>query len=99
MLKVNQNLRYASESRGTAAFALACEQADVPLQRYVHRADLPCGSTIGPASAARTGMITVDVGAPQLAMHSIREVMAAADVDLYIRALTAFLSPQGRLPA
>ena len=99
VLKVNQNLRYASESRGAAAFALACDQAGVPMQRYVHRADLPCGSTIGPASAARTGMITVDVGAPQLAMHSIREVMAAEDVDLYIRALTAFLSPQGRLPA
>jgi aspartyl aminopeptidase len=78
---------------------MACDQAGVPLQRYVHRADLPCGSTIGPASAARTGMITVDVGAPQLAMHSIREVMAAADVDLYIDSLTAFLSPQGRLPA
>ncbi len=99
VLKVNQNLRYASESRGAAAFAMACDQAGVPLQRYVHRADLPCGSTIGPASAARTGMITVDVGAPQLAMHSIREVMAAADVDLYIDSLTAFLSPQGRLPA
>ena len=65
----------------------------MPLQRYVHRADLPCGSTIGPQSAARTGMITVDVGAPQLAMHSVREFMAAADVDLYIRALTAFLAP------
>lgn len=99
VLKVNQNLRYASESRGAAAFALACDQAGVPLQRYVHRADLPCGSTIGPASAARTGMITVDVGAPQLAMHSIREVMAAEDVGLYTRALSAFLSPQGRLPA
>jgi aspartyl aminopeptidase len=99
VLKVNQNLRYASEPRGAAAFALACEQAEVPLQRYVHRADLPCGSTIGPVSAARTGMITVDVGAPQLAMHSIREVMATEDVDQYIRALTAFLSPQGRLPA
>ena len=99
VLKVNQNLRYASEPHGTASFALACEQAGVPLQRYVHRADLPCGSTIGPLSAARTGMTTVDVGAPQLAMHSVREVMAAADVDLYTRALTAFLSPQGRLPA
>ncbi len=99
VLKVNQNLRYASESRGAAAFALACDQAGVPLQRYVHRADLPCGSTIGPASAARTGMITVDVGAPQLAMHSIREVMATEDVGLYIQALTAFLAPQGRLPA
>ncbi|WP_375003214.1 M18 family aminopeptidase [Aeromicrobium sp. CTD01-1L150] len=94
VLKVNQNLRYASEPVGTAAFALACEQAGVPLQRYVHRADLHCGSTIGPISAARTGMTTVDVGAPQLAMHSARETMAAADVDLYTRALTAFLSPQ-----
>lgn len=93
VLKVNQNLRYASEPRGTAAFALACEQAGVPLQRYVHRADLPCGSTIGPLTAARTGMTTVDVGAPQLAMHSAREVMAADDVDRYTRALTAFLSP------
>ncbi|TXL62887.1 M18 family aminopeptidase [Aeromicrobium terrae] len=94
VLKVNQNLRYASEARGSAAFAVACEQAGVPLQRYVHRADLPCGSTIGPMSAARTGMTTVDVGAPQLAMHSIREVMAASDVDHYTRALGAFLSPQ-----
>ncbi|MGJ9412070.1 M18 family aminopeptidase [Aeromicrobium sp. CF4.19] len=96
VLKVNQNLRYATEPVGTAAFALACEQAGVPLQRYVHRADLPCGSTIGPLSAARTGMTTVDVGAPQLAMHSIRETMAAADVDLYTRALTAFLAPEAR---
>lgn len=94
VLKINQNLRYATEPVGTAAFALACEQADVPLQRYVHRADLPCGSTIGPLSAARTGMLTVDVGAPQLAMHSIRETMAAADVDHYVAALGAFLGPQ-----
>lgn len=95
VLKVNQNLRYATEPRGTAAFVRACEQAGVPLQRYVHRADLPCGSTIGPISAARTGMLTVDVGAPQLAMHSIRETMAAADVGLYARALGAFLAPAG----
>lgn len=92
VLKVNQNLRYATDGRGTAVFARACEQAGVPLQRYVHRADLPCGSTIGPLSAARTGMLTVDVGAPQLAMHSVRETMAAADVDLYARALESFLS-------
>ena len=93
VLKVNQNLRYATDSRGTVAFALACEQADVPLQRYVHRADLPCGSTIGPMSAARTGITTVDVGAPQLAMHSAREQMAAADVTPYRRSLGAFLGP------
>lgn len=93
VLKVNVNLRYATDAAGAAAFARACEQADVPLQRYEHRADLPCGSTIGPLSAARTGMLTVDVGAPQLAMHSARELMGADDVDLYARALAAFLAP------
>ncbi len=93
VIKINQNLRYASEARGIALFAAACEAAEVPAQRYVHRADLPCGSTIGPLSAARTGITTVDVGAPQLAMHSCREFMAAADVDLYSRALHGFLSP------
>jgi len=92
VIKVNQNLRYASEARGMAVFAGACARAEVPVQRYVHRADLPCGSTIGPLSAARTGITTVDVGAPQLAMHSCREFMAAADVDLYSRALAAFFA-------
>jgi aspartyl aminopeptidase len=93
VLKVNQNLRYATDTRGSVAFARACEQAGVPLQRYVHRADLPCGSTIGPMSAARTGITTVDVGAPQLAMHSAREQMATTDVAPYVRALAAFLAP------
>ncbi|WP_433564374.1 M18 family aminopeptidase [Nocardia sp. CA-151230] len=93
VLKVNQNLRYATDATGAGAFALACAQADVPLQRYVHRADLPCGSTIGPMTAARTGMSTVDVGAAQLAMHSAREMMGAADVPAYAAALAAFLTP------
>ncbi|MDX6232285.1 MAG: aspartyl aminopeptidase [Nocardioidaceae bacterium] len=93
VLKVNVNLRYATDAPGAAVFAVACEQAGVELQRYEHRADLPCGSTIGPLSAARTGILTVDVGAPQLAMHSARELMGAADVDTYAQALSAFLSP------
>ncbi len=92
VLKVNQNLRYASDAIGEAEFALACRRAGVPLQRYVHRADLPCGSTIGPLTAARTGLRTVDVGAPQLAMHSARELMGAADVPMYSAALQAFLT-------
>jgi aspartyl aminopeptidase len=75
-----------------------CELCDddhrgLPLQRYEHRADLPCGSTIGPMTSARTGIPTVDVGAPQLAMHSAREVMGADDVAAYSAALQAFLSP------
>ncbi|WP_029899606.1 M18 family aminopeptidase [Nocardia brasiliensis] len=93
VLKVNQNLRYATDAAGAGAFALACAQAGVPLQRYVHRADLPCGSTIGPMTAAGTGITTVDVGAAQLAMHSAREVMGAADVPAYAAALAAFLTP------
>ena len=93
VLKVQPNLRYATDGRTAAAFELACRQAGVPLQRYEHRADLPCGSTIGPMTAARTGIPTVDVGAPQLAMHSARELMGAADVAAYSAALRAFLSP------
>lgn len=93
VLKVQPNLRYATDGRTAATFALACDQAGVALQRYEHRADLPCGSTIGPMSAARTGIPTVDVGAPQLAMHSARELMGAHDVASYAAALTAFLAP------
>ena len=93
VLKVQPNLRYATDGRTAAAFALACRQAGVPLQRYEHRADLPCGSTIGPMTAARTGIPTVDVGAAQLAMHSAREVMGADDVAAYSAALAAFLAP------
>lgn len=92
VLKIHPNLRYATDPRGTAAFAVACRDAEVPLQRYAHRADLPCGSTIGPLSAARTGIVTVDVGAPQLAMHSAYEMMAADDIASYAAALMAFLA-------
>ena len=94
VLKVHPNLRYATDGRTAAAFELACRQAGVTLQRYEHRADLPCGSTIGPMASARTGIPTVDVGAAQLAMHSARELMGAHDVAAYSAALQAFLSPQ-----
>jgi aspartyl aminopeptidase len=93
VLKVHPNLRYATDGRTAAAFALACRQAGVALQRYEHRADLPCGSTIGPLTSARTGIPTVDVGAAQLAMHSARELMGAHDVASYSAAMQAFLSP------
>jgi len=93
VLKVQPNLRYATDGRTAAAFQLACDQAGVPLQRYEHRADLPCGSTIGPMTSARTGIPTVDVGAAQLAMHSARELMGADDVTAYSLALQAFLTP------
>jgi len=93
VLKVHPNLRYATDGRTAAAFAQACQQAGVELQRYEHRADLPCGSTIGPLAAARTGIPTVDIGAAQLAMHSARELMGVHDVAAYSAAMGAFLSP------
>ena len=93
VLKVHPNLRYATDGRTAAAFELACRQAGVNLQRYEHRADLPCGTTIGPLAAARTGIPTVDIGAPQLAMHSARELMGAHDVSQFSAAMRAFLSP------
>lgn len=95
VLKVNNQLRYASGSPGAAAFTLACEQAGVPMQRFVTRSDLPCGSTVGPMTAAITGAETVDFGAPMLSMHSARELVAAADQGMYAAALTAFLAPVG----
>jgi aspartyl aminopeptidase len=95
VLKVHPNLRYATDAPGAAAFALACEQAGVPLQRYEHRADLPCGSTVGPITAGGLGVTTVDVGAPQLAMHSAREFCGAQDPAMYVASLAAFLSPAG----
>jgi aspartyl aminopeptidase len=93
VLKVNSNQRYATEAASAAAFVLACEQAGVPHQRYAHRSDLPCGSTIGPITAAGLGITTFDVGAPQLAMHSARELAGSEDPGLYAAALAAFLAP------
>jgi aspartyl aminopeptidase len=91
VLKVNANVRYATDAASAAAFELACEAAGVPLQRFVSRADMPCGSTIGPVTAARLGVPTVDVGIPQLAMHSAREMCGAHDPAMVTAALAAFL--------
>ena len=94
VLKVHSELRYATDAVGGAHFRLACEQAGVPMQTFVVRSDLPCGSTVGPMTAAGLGVTTVDVGAPLLSMHSIRELGGAQDVPWYAAALAAFLAPQ-----
>jgi len=95
VVKHNASQRYATGALGAARFVAACERAGVPVQHYSHRNDLPCGSTIGPITAARLGIDTVDVGAPQLAMHSARELMGAADPGLLARALTEFYADHG----
>jgi aspartyl aminopeptidase len=92
VIKHNVNQRYATDAETSAMFTEACERAGVPVQHYVHRSDMPCGSTIGPITAARLGVPVVDVGAPQLAMHSARELMGSADPGHLAAALGAFLS-------
>ncbi|HEX2383208.1 MAG TPA: M18 family aminopeptidase [Acidimicrobiales bacterium] len=92
VVKTNASQRYATDARSAAVFIEACDRAGVTLQHYVHRGDLPCGSTIGPITAARLGIATVDVGAPQLSMHSARELMATDDAASYRAALTAFFT-------
>lgn len=89
VVKRNSNQRYASDAESESRFRMACATAEVPTQTYVHRNDLPCGSTIGPITAAQLGVPTVDIGAPQLAMHSIREMAGTADVDHLTTALSA----------
>jgi len=93
VLKTNVKLRYATDSVGAAVFITACDQAGVPVQHFVSRGDLPCGSTVGPMTAALTGATTVDFGAPMLSMHSARELCGAKDPAMYAGALAAFLAP------
>ena len=85
-LKFNASQRYATDAPGAARVRLAAERCGVPLQAYSHRADLRCGSTVGPITASVTGLPTVDLGAPQWAMHSAREACATAD-PLHLRKL------------
>ncbi|MCC6901189.1 MAG: M18 family aminopeptidase [Polyangiaceae bacterium] len=92
VIKVNSNQSYATDGPSAAVFELACRQTGTFPQRFVSRNDMPCGSTIGPISAAAMGIRTVDVGSPMLSMHSCREMAAAADVEPMIRALTQVLS-------
>lgn len=94
-VKTNVNQRYATDARSAATVVAAGAAAGVGLQWYAHRADLPCGSTIGPITAARLGVPVVDVGAPMLAMHAARELMAVADVAPYRDLMTAFLTGAG----
>lgn len=92
-IKVNANQRYATSPTTAAAFQAACESAGVPWQVFVSRNNLPCGSTIGPITATRLGIDTVDVGVPQLSMHSARELCGVDDPRFLARALRAFWSP------
>jgi aspartyl aminopeptidase len=93
VLKHNANQSYATDAGTAGWFASRSASVGVTVQHFVSRADLPCGSTIGPLSAARLGIATADVGSPMLSMHSCRELAAADDVPAMVAAMTACLSP------
>ena len=91
ILKVNVNNRYATDGSGRAVWAAACEKADVPFQSFVSNNSMPCGTTIGPITAARHGIKTVDIGVAILSMHSARELCGVDDPHLLANSLVAFL--------
>lgn len=83
ILKINANQRYATDGVGAAAWHGWCDAAGVTSQEFVSNNTVPCGSTIGPITATRLGMRTIDVGIPILSMHSARELAGTSDlVDL-----------------
>ncbi|MFT5571395.1 MAG: aspartyl aminopeptidase [Cryomorphaceae bacterium] len=92
VIKINNNQRYATNSISSARFKHLCESIGVPTQTFVVRSDMSCGSTIGPITATEIGIETLDIGAPQWAMHSIRETAGTKDCDYLYQALCAYLS-------
>lgn len=91
VIKQNSGQRYATEAETAARLIRICEAADVPYQWFVNRADLACGTTVGPLVAAELGIRTVDVGNPMLSMHSAREMCGTEDHALMVRLMTRFL--------
>jgi aspartyl aminopeptidase len=90
-IKVNVNQSYATDGAAAARFVRACRANELEPQHFVSRNDMPCGSTIGPISAARLGIGCVDVGSPMLSMHSCREMASSTDIGPMVGVLTEIL--------
>ena len=89
VIKHNCNLRYATSSLSAALLRALAAKHNIPVQDFVVRQDSPCGSTIGPMVSAK-GVRVVDVGSPQLSMHSIREMCGVNDVDYAVSLFMAY---------
>jgi aspartyl aminopeptidase len=90
VVKINANQRYATNSETTAKFLKAADALGEKVQKFVTRSDMGCGSTIGPITATRIGIETIDVGVPTLAMHSIRELAGSDDAHSLYKILVGF---------
>jgi len=98
-IKYNANQRYATNSETAGYFKSLCQLNDVPYQEFVNRADMACGSTIGPITAKEIGVRTLDVGVPTFAMHSIRELAGTSDAFSLYKVLSSFYQDAGQLGA
>ena len=99
VIKANASQRYATNSETSGLFRILASLEGVPVQSFVVRNDMACGSTIGPISAGATGIRTLDIGVPTLGMHSIRELAGAEDGWNLARILRRFYSHPGPLSA
>jgi aspartyl aminopeptidase len=91
-IKLNGNQRYATTARGAAFLTLLAKNKDIPVQTFVSRNNMPCGSTIGPITSTRLGIEAIDIGVPQLSMHSARELCGSEDPSHLVNLMKEFLS-------
>ena len=93
-IKTNAQYRYASDAHSCAAIIALCKKHKIPYQKYAAKGDIPAGTTIGPIHANLTGMPTVDIGPPQLSMHSCRELMGIQDYFWLSKLVQSFYASQ-----
>lgn len=94
VIKINANQRYATNSETSTLYRHLAEQEEVPVQAFVVRSDMACGSTIGPITAAEIGVRTLDIGVPQFGMHSIRELAGSQDAYNLSRVMRRFFDTE-----
>ena len=94
VIKHNANQRYTTDALSSAVFTEICRKAGVPVQRFTNRSDIAGGSTLGNISNTQAAVNTVDIGLPQLSMHSSYETAGALDTDYLITALTFFFGSE-----
>lgn len=99
VIKFNANQRYTTDGLSAAIFRKICEKANVPVQTYCNRADLPGGSTLGNISLSQVAVPSVDIGLAQLAMHSCYETAGVKDVRYLVDAMSAYYSAELEISA
>jgi len=97
IIKINANQRYATDAVGQAILKTLADRVAVPIQEFIVRNDSMCGSTIGPLIASKAGIKSIDIGAPMLAMHSIRETCGVVDLQYYERLFGVFFTEYSAL--